>query len=58
MGSFYETCVSALCWFWYGYVLIMGINLLFESEEFIDVPIALFCTWVLLALPAIIRGRW
>jgi hypothetical protein len=58
MGDWYETCISALCFVWYGYVIIMGINLLFQSEELIDIPIAFFCTWILIALPAIIRGRW
>ena len=58
MNDWYEACISFLALMWYGYAIIMGFSLLFESEELVDVFIAIFCTWVLMALPAIIRGKW
>ena len=58
MNDLYEILVRFAILMWCGYCIIMGFTLVFSAEEFIDIPIAIFCTWVLMILPVIIRGKW
>ena len=58
MDKWYENLVNFACAMWYGYCIIMFFVVVFQAKEFIDIPIALFACWVMLALPAIIRGKW
>jgi len=59
MNDLYDMLmVNFACAMWYGYCILMFFVVVFQAEEFIDIPIALFACWVMLALPAIIRGKW
>ena len=51
MTGFFAVC-------WYIYVLVMGVVMLLSVGSLLDFMVGLFVIWILLCLPAIIRGKW
>ena len=58
MNDWYENLVEFTCACWYLYCIVMCFVLLFSIETLGEIPLVLLATWVLLVLPAIIRGKW
>ena len=58
MNDLYEMLVGFLMFCWYAYVLAYGLIMLFTAESVLEFSGAIFATWILIVLPAIIRGKW
>jgi hypothetical protein len=58
MNDWYETLVGFLACCWYIYVLGYGIIMLFGARSILEVCGAIMATWILIVIPAIIRGKW
>jgi succinate-acetate transporter protein len=54
----FETATGCLVACWWIYVLVMGIGMLFSVSSLAEFVMGVFVIWVLIALPAIIRGKW
>ena len=58
MNDWYESCINFLIACWWIYVIAMTIASWFRITTFVEFFMSFFVAYILIALPAIIRGRW
>jgi len=58
MNDWWDTLTGFLAICWYIYVLVMGVVMLLGVRSLLDFVMGIFAIWILLVLPAVIRGRW
>ena len=56
--DWFEKASGFLVVCWWIYVLIMGVAMLFSVSSLVEFVMGLFVIWILIALPAVIRGKW
>ena len=58
MNDWWDNLTGFLAICWYIYVLVMGVVMLLGVRSLVDFVMGIFAIWVLLVLPAVIRGKW
>ena len=58
MNDLFEMITSIMLGIWFLYVIVMGIFLLIGSTSLVEFFAGIFAIVILIALPAIIRGKW
>jgi len=58
MNDLFEMILSIMLSIWFFYVIVMGVFLLIGSTSLVEFFAGIFAMAILIALPAIIRGKW